>query len=613
MILSHSHSGVPSTNLPVSPAAPRPLGTLDLIAFGTRSMWQHRVLALIFLSAALLQGAMQGLVVWAFRGVLLSFDEAAAVSTADLARAGLVILGLWLLRSLSNYGGAMAQARLSARVEINLMRKVLAKLLRLSMRFFEQKSQGDLVMSLYQDVRQVREIIWHLASFVLSSARLLGLGTVAWFISPKLAIVGFIALPLGMLPAHFFGRRITRVARSERETSATLHDTYLEVSSGIRIIKTSRAEDRVLKRARQLGRQLYHQAVRRAESRNMARFLIESVSGLGMIAILVLGANDVALNRIDWPELLALLIAMIAVNTPVLMLLKVHADFRFAIPRLERVNELLDAPIELADIPNPTRMHQAPATIELRDVSFEYLCGEPVLDAVSATFHRGETIGVCGPSGSGKSTLIALMLRLYEPTGGKILYDGVDLHDLKHADLLDKCAMVTQEPMLFLDTVANNIRWARPDASMEEVIAAATSARIHNEIMHMRHGYETQLGRRKGGRGLSVGQKQRICIAAALLKNAPLLFLDEATSNLDYVSERMVQGAIERLMKGRTTFIVAHRLSTLRHVDRILVLERGQIVGLGAHRELIETCPTYQESWRHQGDTEPHAVPIAGE
>ena len=162
------------------------------------------------------------------------------------------------------------------------------------------------------------------------------------------------------------------------------------------------------------------------------------------------------------------------------------------------------------------------------------------------------------------------------------------------------CAVVAQEPFLFIDTVANNIRWAKPDASMDQVVASAKAALIHDEIMQMPEGYDTLLGRHKRGRDLSGGQKQRVCIAAALLKNTPLLFLDEATSNLDSVAEHTVQLAINRLMEGRTTFVVAHRLSTLRGVDRILVLDRGRLAGLGTHDELIETCVAYREPWRYQ-------------
>ena len=220
-----------------------------------------------------------------------------------------------------------------------------------------------------------------------------------------------------------------------------------------------------------------------------------------------------------------------------------------------------------------------------------------------------------GPSGAGKSTLVALMLRLYAPTAGRVLYDGIDLRELCHADLLDQCALVPQEPFVFVDTIANNIRFARPGAGMAEVMQAARDANVHDEIMMMESGYETMMGRHRLARGVSTGQKQRICIAAALLKNSPILFLDEATSNLDSVSERSVQTAVERLMQGRTSFVIAHRLSTLRAADRILVLDGGRLVGLDSHEALLRGCPTYEQLWRSQvgaGATAPAIPATAG-
>jgi len=272
---------------------------------------------------------------------------------------------------------------------------------------------------------------------------------------------------------------------------------------------------------------------------------------------------------------------------------------RKVIPNLERTRTILELKAELPDAPGAHALHHAPDRMVLDDVSFAY-DGHLVLDSINATFHRGETIGIVGPSGAGKTTLVALMLRLYDPNSGRITFDGVDLRNIKHADLMDQSAIVLQEPFLFLDTIANNIRISRPDASMAEVIEAAKAANVHDEIERMERGYETMLGRARDARGVSTGQKQRICIAAALLKNAPLLFLDEATSSLDAVSERRFQSALDRLMQGRTTFIIAHRLSTLRHADRIMVLEHGRLVGLDTHEELMRSCDVYRRLWTYQ-------------
>jgi subfamily B ATP-binding cassette protein MsbA len=256
---------------------------------------------------------------------------------------------------------------------------------------------------------------------------------------------------------------------------------------------------------------------------------------------------------------------------------------------------------DIRDAPDARPLRGSPTTVELRDVSFGY-GGRAALQHVSVSIHRGETIGIVGPSGSGKSTLVALLLRFYDPTHGSIEIDGVDIRQIRVADLIDTFALVQQDSFLLQGTVAENIRFARPDASMADVIAASKAANLHDEIMEMERGYDTLIGTGPDARGLSGGQRQRLCIAAALLKNAPVLLLDEATSSLDSVSEAAVQVAINRLMLGRTTFMIAHRLSTLRHADRILVLDDGKLVGVGRHDELLRSCPTFRSLWAAQGE-----------
>ena len=222
------------------------------------------------------------------------------------------------------------------------------------------------------------------------------------------------------------------------------------------------------------------------------------------------------------------------------------------------------------------------------------------MSGISAVIQRGETVGIVGPSGAGKSTLLSLLLRFYDPTDGAILFDGVDLRDIRQADLMRQSSIVLQEPFLFIETIANNIRIGRPEATMDEVVAAAVAANVHDDIVQMEQGYETVVGAGPEARGLSGGQKQRIAVAAALLKNAPILFLDEATNSLDSVSEHKVQIAIERLLQHRTTFVIAHRFSTLRKADRIIVLDQGRMVGFDSAEQLLANCETYRRLWASQ-------------
>jgi ATP-binding cassette, subfamily B, bacterial MsbA len=300
------------------------------------------------------------------------------------------------------------------------------------------------------------------------------------------------------------------------------------------------------------------------------------------------------------------------VYTPIVGLQQLYGAVRLTIPNLERLEAVLEAVPEIQDRPGARRLLDGPATIELRNVSFTY-DGQPALGGISATIHRGETIGIVGPSGAGKSTLLSLLLRFADPTDGAILFDGVDLRDIRHADVMRQSSIVLQEPFLFVETIANNIRIGRPEATMDEVVAAAVAANVHDEIVQMEQGYETVVGAGPEARGLSGGQKQRIAVAAALLKNAPMLFLDEATNSLDSVSEQKVQSAIELLLRDRTTFVIAHRFSTLRRADRIIVLDQGRMVGFDSRERLLATCKTYRKLWASQTALANEVVPRRAE
>jgi ATP-binding cassette, subfamily B, bacterial MsbA len=570
-------------------------GLIAGLRIGARSIRRYPVLGAAFLVAILSQGLLQAGMIWALREVLLSFSQPGGVSSAALLLSAIGVLALWLLRSAGVFAVDAFSARLGYRVEIEAMLQVLQKLLSLSIRFFDKSSQGDLVMASYYDLKGLRHVTFEVGRLALYVSQLGGLVAVAWLMSPKLTLIGIATVPLGLFPAYWFGREVSRHALGGRKELMSLNDSFLQVSSGIRTIKVNRAEGRLLQRARGIGHALHRHIVRQAQSMGLSRVMVESIAGFGLIVVLIVGGRDVAAGTMAWQSLLGLLIAIMAVYSPVVGLVQMYGGIRTVIPNLERIDRILGAVPEVQDRSDARRLSGAPSKIELREVSFAYE-GQPVLERISATIWRGETIGIVGPTGAGKSTLVSLLLRFYDPSSGSILYDGTDLRELRHADLMDQCAMVFQDPFLFVDTIANNIRVGRPDAGMDDVIAASKAAYVHDEILQMEQGYDTVIGG-PGGRGLSGGQRQRICIAAALLKNAPILFLDEATNNLDSIAEQKVQLAIDRLMKGRTCFVIAHRLSTLRNADRILVLERGRLVGFAPHNELLAGCETYRHQW----------------
>ncbi|MEP7286101.1 MAG: ABC transporter ATP-binding protein [Chloroflexota bacterium] len=583
-------------------------GFFAVFSLGLRSMARYPRSMALFIVGALTQALFQALLVWALQHALLTFSDSSAMDFGYLTLICIAIFAISIIQSIGTYVAELMSMRIAYRVQTDSMRKLYAKTLSLPVRYFEKNSQGDLIMASFQDLSGIRQITEEVGRTIVFVTRLSGLALAAVLISPKLALVGFVAIPLVAAPASWFGQRMSRAALRGRNALAVWHDSFLQVSSGIKIIKVNRGEERILAKGREVSENLYVQTVDQFRNKGQARLVLEIVSGIGLILVLAVGGRDVAAGELSWQSLLSLLIAVLAVYSPIVSLLQTYSTVRGLLPNLDRVDRLMETPAAMQNQENAQPLRQTPAEITLKDLTFAYN-DQTILNSISATFYQGETIGIVGPSGTGKSTFISLLLRFYEPTGGQILFDGVDLRDIRYADLLDNCAIVLQEPILFVDSVANNIRLARPDATMEEVIDAAKAANIHDEIMRMENGYETMLGFGEDSRGLSVGQKQRICIAAALLKNAPILFLDEATSNLDAVSERKVQDAIDRLMIGRTSFVIAHRLSALRNADRILVLERGNIVGFAPHAELLETCETYYKLWSYQSlDSQPNTV-----
>jgi ATP-binding cassette, subfamily B, bacterial MsbA len=564
-----------------------------------RALRQHPALAALFLVATLAQGALQGGMVWALREVLVTLSKPGGGTSRVLVVGAVVVFTIWVLRSGGVFAAQMFSARLAHRVELEWVGRILQKLLSLSVRFFDKSSRGDLVMTAYTDARSVRGVTLQFGYLVLYLTQLAGLLVAAWLMSPKLAVIGLVFMPIGAIPVYWFGQRLTAAARRERQQAVSLQDSYLQLTSGIRVIKVNRGEHQVLDRVKRVSELLWVSALRQTQTQGLAQLLLEGVSGLGLIVVLVVGGDDVAAGRMPWQSLLGLLLAVMAVYAPVVGLLRLYGTARTIVPTLDRLDAILQTVPEIQDRAGARSVREGPATIEFRNVSYAY-GGQPALSGISAVIHRGETIGIVGPTGAGKSTLLSLLLRFYDPTEGAILFDGVDLRDIRHGDLMDLSAIVLQEPFLFIDTIANNIRIGRPEASLDDVAAAAKAANVHDEIVQMELGYETVVGTGPDGRGVSGGQKQRICVAAALLKNAPMLFLDEATNSLDSVSEASVQSALERLMRHRTTFVIAHRFSTLRNADRIMVLQQGRMVGFDSHERLLASCETYRRLWASQ-------------
>ena len=566
------------------------------LRLGASALWRRPRLTVPFLLLTLLQGVFQTLLIYAITHVLRG---------TDLVLGAVLVFSVWCARAWTAYAALILTTKIAFSAEIEATNRVLRRVLRRPIGFFDSHSRGDLLITSYQDVIGVRIATLQVGKMLLYLSRILALGVAAVHLDAKLALIGLCCIPLVFLPAYSLGQRIKRAALEERVRKRMLHDNFMQVARGAAMIKAYHLAPRILMRAREISARLLAASVDKARRSGASRALLETASGIGLAIIICVGGADIAAGRLEWQALVGILMALVALYQPVLNLLASYNSICGVIPQLNKILALRHEARPTGSRRRATRLRDAPATIQLDGVSFEY-GEEPVLTDVTLSFERGETIGIVGQTGSGKSTLLALIMGLRDPTAGSVRYDAHDLATLRKRDVYALTAYVPQEPVLFMDSVADNIRIGRSDATDAEVVAAAQAAQIHDEISEMPEGYATVLGEGAGSldgsetRGVSVGQKQRICIAAAILSGAPLVFLDEATSSIDSSTERKIQSATDRLTEGRTAFVIAHRLTTLRSASRIVVLHRGRIVGFGTHEDLLDTSSHYQELWHAQ-------------
>ncbi len=496
-----------------------------------------------------------------------------------------------------SYSAQLQQQQIVKAAELGTMERVIRQLLGLSVGFFERRTHGDLIQAVRQDVSQLRAAAMAAAVAVLDAVQGIALMSAAIYVSPSLALWAFLILPLTMGPLFILARRTLSHARGVRRQGVALFDVVLQLLAGIRVIKVYRGEDAEASRTIERARRYFDAVIAMERSRAMGRVVLDGIASVGMFAVVIVGGFQVMSGDIGWPSLLAFLMALRAAQTPINNAAGAWADIQRFGASVEAIDALLAEQPDVTDAPGAIAVTEAPRTVSLDRVSYD-LNDHAILRDVSCSVSFGETLGIVGPSGAGKTTLLGLIARFHDPSSGSVRFDGHDLRALRLADVHQSMAIVTQEPFLFQTTVRENIRCGRPAASDGEVEQAAAAADIHDDVLRMPEGYDTIVGH--GGRALSRGEAQRINIARAVLKNAPVLLLDEATSSLDSVAESRVQQAIDRLMVGRLTITVAHRLSTLRHATRILVMEQGRAVGLGSHDDLLESCETYRDLWHAQ-------------
>ena len=436
-----------------------------------------------------------------------------------------------------------------------------------------------------------------LVTFIRETLTLLALTGYAFYADWKMALMAFVVIPATVWPAVAIGRKIKKFSRRGQDAMGNLTAVLEQSFSGIKVIKAFAAEEREEQKfVRENSR--FFTFIRKTFRYSAASApVMEIMTSFGVAAVLWYGLNRVAAEAITKGELFSILAAILLMYSPLKRLIKVNNTIQKAIGAAERVFEVLDNQTEISDALDAVELSRSLGHVSFKNVGFAY-DDELVLRDFSVQAKPGEVIALVGPSGAGKSTFIGLLNRFYDPQHGQILIDGYDIRKITQKSLHANLALVDQETFLFNDTIANNIRFGQPDADFSLVEVAATQAFADEFIRQLPEGYETSIGDR--GVRLSGGQRQRLCIARAILLDAPILMLDEATSALDTESETMVQQALGNLMKNRTTFVIAHRLSTVRYADRILVLDEGEIKESGTHQQLLEKSGLYKRLYDSQ-------------
>ena len=514
---------------------------------------------------------------------------------------GLIValIGLFLVQAAGGFLQTYLLGVVGERVVAQIRGQLFGRLITLSLDFHTSHRVGELISRLSNDVTLVRTMLTQTVTSLLSSLiGLVGSVIILFTLSPTLLLVILLLAPALIVVAVVFGRPLQRISTQVQDTIARSTTTAEEALSGIRVVKSYVREDWELGRYDDDLRTVVATGSRLALWR-AAFGMLMGFLGFGAIAgLLWYTGHQVIDGTLGIGTLTGFLLYGVAIGASLGSLASLYGQFREGTGAIERVFEIIDTRPTILDAPDARPLGRIAGEIELDDVSFAYLPDRPVLRDISLTVPAGETLALVGPSGSGKTTLVGLIPRLWEVSSGTIRVDGVDIRDVTVASLRAQIGLVAQEATLFGGTVRENILYGRLDATESEMVDAAIAANAHDFISVLPDGYDTVVGDR--GMRLSGGQRQRVAIARAILKDPPILLLDEATSSLDNESERLVQDALDRLKVGRTTIIVAHRLSTIRAADRIAVLDDGWLVELGTQDELLARDGLYARLHRTQ-------------
>lgn len=501
-----------------------------------------------------------------------------------------------IIKSLCDYLGTYLSNYTGYGMITDLRNDLYESILRRSVSFFQKHSTGTILSTLINDVERVQFAMSTVMSdFLQQFFTFLFLIAVVINFGGKLAWVLLLFVPVVISSARRIGRSVRSTTRTGQDQLAEIQNILHETVTGNRIVKAFNMELWEMSRFRNAARRLFRANLRSVSAQAISSPLMDAIGAVAIALLLLLGRTRIQHNAMTEGAFIAFIIAVFKLYDPVRKFALFYNSFQQAFGASSSIFDFMDAVDDVQEKPHPVHLKNFRDTFCFNHVSFSYCDDEgqkQVLDDINLTVHRGEVIAFVGPSGAGKTTLVNLIPRFFDATGGQITIDGHDLRDVSLHSLRTQIAKVTQETILFNDTVRNNIAYGLPDVPRHRIIDAAKAALAHEFIQQMPEGYDTIIGE-KGFR-MSGGERQRLAIARAILKDAPILILDEATSALDAQSESLVQAALANLMQHRTVFVIAHRLSTVRRATRIAVIEEGRITAIGTYEELLQSSPTFQ-------------------
>lgn len=555
--------------------------------------WRRYALAFALMAVA---AAATSLTVYLFGDLINTAYE--RKNFAGILTLALTAVGLFAIKGFATYGFQVTLQRTANAILADNQRRMFAKLMRESVGFFADRHSSEFLARMTAGATSVTQILNLLISAVgRDLLTLIGLVIVMVIQDPVMSIFGFVVVPPAMIVLRKLVRRVRGLAQSQFTGGTRILETMQESLQGLRTVKAFALEDTMTARLDAHIAAVQRDADKLARLVNRSSPLMETLGGIAIAAALTYGGYRV-IQGAQPGQFVSFIAAFVFAYEPAKRLARLNLELSSAVVGAKMLFDVLDSEATEPDDSAKPALADGPGRVELRHVGFEYRAGEPVLRGMSFTVEPGQMAALVGPSGGGKSTVLNLLLRFYETTGGQILIDGQDIAAVSRRSLRRRIAYVGQDVYLFRGTIRDNIAFGRPDATQAEIEAAAQAACAHDFIIGFPQGYDTPVG--EHGAQLSGGQRQRIAVARALIKDAHLILLDEATAALDSESERQVQEAIEHLCQNRTTLVIAHRLHTIMHADSILVIEGGEVVEAGRHDDLLRKGGRYASFFRLQ-------------